>query len=95
VEKETPAMISDTAFCLFRSLASWGKGSKLPRLLAIPTNLIELSNCCVCLQMTFRFSLVDKDGTLYTINSVYYNDENDFPTLIFFRLIEWIVLKNN
>jgi hypothetical protein len=45
------------------------------------------------LQMTFRFSLVDKDGTLYTINSVYYNDENDFPTLIFFRLIEWIVLK--
>ena len=47
MEKETAAMISDTAFCLFRSLASWGKGSKLPRLLAIPTNLIELSMLCL------------------------------------------------
>jgi hypothetical protein len=34
---------------------------KVPRLFAIPTNLIELSNCCICLQRTFRFSLVDDD----------------------------------
>ena len=27
----------------------------LPRLLAMPTNLMELSNCCISLQRTFRF----------------------------------------
>jgi hypothetical protein len=35
---------------------------KVPRLLAIAINLIELSNCCICLHMTFRFTSVDDDN---------------------------------
>jgi hypothetical protein len=61
----------------------------LPRLLAIPTNLIELSNCCICLHMSLRFSLIDDDdGTIYTKKSVSYNVEKDSSTLIFHTLIK-------
>jgi len=34
---------------------------KVPRLLAMPTNLIELSNCCISLEKIFNFSSVDGD----------------------------------
>ena len=52
---------------------------RLPKLLAMPTNLIELSNCCICLQRTFRFSSVDDVGKQYTINSVSYKDKQFCP----------------
>ena len=59
----------------------------------MPTNLIELSNCCISLQRPFRFSAVDGDdnGKPTYYNSVYYFNDKQFLSIA--SLLIYKILK--